>query len=192
MPTVRVLAGTGRAPTALSAYDAALAAANVHDYNLVAVSSVLPPDAEVEVVERAPDLGPVGGRLTVVEAAATVAGTGPVSAALGWTRAESGADTEGSAAAADGAGVVYEAADATGPEPVEAEVRAGLAAAREIRDWTAATEETVVATVPEDGPVEVSVGDVGEEHETPKGENAADRHTAAVALAVYGSAKPVD
>lgn len=189
MPTVRVLAGTGRAPTALSAYDAALAAANVHDYNLVAVSSVLPPDAEVEVVERAPDLGPVGGRLTVVEAAATVAGLGPVSAALGWTRAEGGARDGGKR---DGAGVVYEAADATGPEPVEAEVRAGLAAAREIRDWTAATEETVVVTVPEDGPVDVAVENVGRDSETAEQGNAADRHTAAVALAVYGSAKPVD
>lgn len=187
---MHVVRGTGRAPTALSAYDAALAAANVHDYNLVRLSSVLPPDATVEVVDVAPDVGPVGGRLHVVEAATTVAGTGPAAAALGWTRDEGGA------------GVVYEAADATGPEPVVERVRAGLEAARDLRGWTAAVEETVVASVPAGGAADVTVGGAGGRDATPRGPgggrpregegaDAPDRYTAAVALATFGGADPV-
>ncbi|PSP40313.1 pyruvoyl-dependent arginine decarboxylase, partial [Halobacteriales archaeon QH_10_70_21] len=73
MGTIRVVWGTATGPTAMASYDAALAAANVHDYNLVSVSSVIPADATVEVVGEAPDLGPAGERLTVVEGRATVA-----------------------------------------------------------------------------------------------------------------------
>src|SRR6056297_4057573 len=98
MSTIRVVWGTASGPTRMSSYDAALADANVHNYNLVAVSSVVPADAEVEAVGTAPDLGPAGERLTVVEARATRAGPGRVSAALGWTTGE------------DGPGLFYESA----------------------------------------------------------------------------------
>lgn len=72
MGHVRIVRGAGRGPTVLSSYDAALAAASVHDYNLIRVSSVLPANTTVDFVGVAPDLGPVGGKLTVVEARETV------------------------------------------------------------------------------------------------------------------------
>ena len=50
MGTIRVVRGTATGPTATASYDAALAAANVHDYNLVSVSSVIPADAYATAV----------------------------------------------------------------------------------------------------------------------------------------------
>jgi arginine decarboxylase len=122
MTTIRVAWGTATGPTALSAYDAALADANLHNYNLVRVSSVVPADAEVRAVGTAPDLGPVGSRLTVVEAAATAPGPCSVAAALGWATSDDG-------------GVFYESSGESANE-VEATVREGLAAGRDLRDWS--------------------------------------------------------
>jgi arginine decarboxylase len=85
-PAIRVVAGSAAGPTAIASYDAALADAGVHDYNLCTLSSVVPSGADIEVRDTAPDLGPIGGRLTVVQARATVEGTGRATAALGWAR----------------------------------------------------------------------------------------------------------
>lgn len=138
MKTISVVRGTGTAPTAMSAYDAALADANVHNYNLVAVSSVIPGDAAVEFAGTAPDLGPAGNRLTVVEAHANAAGPRHVSAGLGWTREP------------DGPGLFYEVADETDPGDVAARVRAGLDAGRELRDWSFSGERVETASVSAD------------------------------------------
>jgi arginine decarboxylase len=117
---VRVVWGTGTGPTALASYDAALADAGVHDYNLVTVSSVVPAGATVEAVGTASDLGPAGDRLTAVEARATAAGPEQVVAGLGWATGAS-------------AGIVYEATD--GDEgAVREELLTGLAAGTALRD----------------------------------------------------------
>ena len=123
MSTIRVVWGTGTGPTETAAYDAALADANVHNYNLVTVSSVIPAAATVEAVGTAPDLGPAGNRLTVVEAHANAAGPQTVSAALGW-------------ATGPGPGLFYEAAGDTDATDVETRVREGLDAGADLRDWT--------------------------------------------------------
>ncbi len=135
MSTIRVAWGTGTGPTEMSSYDAALADANLHNFNLVAVSSVIPADTEVEEVDVAPDLGPAGERLTVVQARATCVGPGRVSAGLGWSTSE------------DGPGLFYEAADETDPEEVAERVRTGLAAGRELRDWAFTDERIRTADV---------------------------------------------
>ncbi len=131
MSSIHVAWGAGRAPTAMSAYDAALADANLHNYNLVPVSSVIPADADVEVCEDvvAPDLGPAGNQLTVVEAHANAAGPTHISAGLGW-------------ATGPGPGLFYEVADTTDATDVEQRVRTGLDAGRDLRDWEF-TDETV-------------------------------------------------
>ncbi|MFC7046985.1 pyruvoyl-dependent arginine decarboxylase [Halobacteriaceae archaeon GCM10025711] len=138
MSTIRVVWGTGTGPTETASYDAALAAANVHNYNLVTVSSVIPADATVEAVGTAPDLGPIGNRLTVVQARATTA-TGRVSAGLGWSQT------------AEGPGLFYEAATETDEADVERRVREGLAAGRDLRDWEF-TDESVRTVTAEAGP----------------------------------------
>ncbi|TYL38458.1 pyruvoyl-dependent arginine decarboxylase [Natronococcus pandeyae] len=125
MSMIRVVWGTGSAPTAMASYDAALAAAGVENYNLVSVSSVVPAGVDVEAVGTAPDLGPVGERLTVVEARATTTGPGRASAALAWSQSID-----------DGPGLFYETAGEMDREAVERRVREGLEAGQELRDWT--------------------------------------------------------
>ena len=139
MGLIRVVWGTATAPTAMASYDAALAEANVHNYNLVSVSSVVPADATVEAVGEAPDLGPAGQRLTVVEARATVAPGEDerAVAGLGWARE------------LDGPGIFYEAAD-TDPDAVRERIAAGLAAGRELREWEFEDEGTRVVTAEAD------------------------------------------
>ena len=157
MSTIRVAWGTGTGPTEMSAYDAALADANLHNYNLVTVSSVVPADAEVEAVGTAPDLGPAGNRLTVVQAHATRAGPGHVSAALGWSLSE------------EGPGLFYESAGETDADEVAERVRAGLAAGRDLREWTFADERVeTVSTDAESG-----------------------TYASAVVVAAYGESEPI-
>ena len=124
MDVIRVVWGAGSGPTAMASYDAALADAGVHNYNLVQVSSMMPPEAEVEAVGTAGDLGEVGGRLTVVEARATATDPGHVSAGLAWAQSPDG-------------GLFYEAAGPTDAADVEERVRQGLAAGQELRSaWS--------------------------------------------------------
>ena len=133
MGVIRIVTGTGSGPTETAAYDAALAAANVHNYNLVTVSSVIPADGTVKRVEEAPDLGPAGQRLTVVEGKASVTGPGVASASLAWTTG-------------DGPGLFYESAGPTDPRTVETRAREGIEAGLELRDWTGDGIETATAT----------------------------------------------
>ena len=138
MNTIHVAGGVGVADTAMASYDAALADANLHNYNLVTVSSVIPASATLAAVGTAPDLGPAGERLTVVQARATTAGPGRVSAALGWTTSE------------DGPGLFYEAADETGREDVADRVRAGLEAGRDLREWRFTDERVETVSIDAD------------------------------------------
>ncbi|GGJ15737.1 pyruvoyl-dependent arginine decarboxylase [Halobellus salinus] len=137
MNTIRVVRGVGRAETRMASYDAALAAANIHNYNLVSVSSVIPAAATVKDVKTASDLGPAGGRLTVVEARATTGGVGTVSAGLGW-------------ATGPGPGLFYEVAGED-PAAVRRRVEAGLETGRGLREWTFDDETVAVVTADADG-----------------------------------------
>ena len=134
MGEIRIVWGTGRGPTETAAYDRALAAANVHNYNLVSVSSVIPADGTVTRVGSAPDLGPIGQRLTVVEGASTVAGPGVSSAALAWTTGE-------------GPGLFYESSGPSEPGAIERRVREGIESGLSFREWNADSIEVETATV---------------------------------------------
>lgn len=66
---IRLSAGTGTGPTELSAFDQALVKAGVANYNLIYLSSVLPPKSEVVIDEKPqPHGGEWGDRLYVVMA----------------------------------------------------------------------------------------------------------------------------
>lgn len=118
---IRLVRGTGRGPTELSAYDAALADAGVHDYNLLRLSSVIPAGPTIEQVGTAPDLGPAGEGLYVVEASAR-GEHGPQSAVLAWARSP------------EGPGVFYEAGESEPVDEVEAEAREGIESGLALRD----------------------------------------------------------
>jgi len=69
--TIRISAGVGTGRTRLSAFDAALCAAGVGDFNLVRLSSVIPPASEVVELARGERvLGRHGDRLYCVYAEA--------------------------------------------------------------------------------------------------------------------------
>ncbi|MEF8800146.1 MAG: pyruvoyl-dependent arginine decarboxylase [Halolamina sp.] len=130
MSIIHVVCGAGTGPTEKAAYDAALADVNLHNYNLVPISSVVPAEAEVVRVERAPDLGPAGNRLNVVQATATAVGPETVAAGVGWTTGP-------------GPGLFYEA-DAESEAEIIRQLERGLDAGRELRDWAFDHEETLV------------------------------------------------
>ncbi len=132
MKNIFVVRGVGHASTAMASYDAALAAANVHNYNLTTISSVIPAEATVEVVESAPDLGPIGNQLTVVEARVTTAESEQVAAGLGWTTGS-------------GPGLFYEATG-TDPEIVRQTVSDGLSSGATLRDWSVDNRQVIIET----------------------------------------------
>lgn len=119
--TIELVWGTGEGATGLSAFDAALANAGVHNYNLVTLSSVIPRDDCVEMTgthNRRWDVGDLVATV-IAENESTVTGE-TISAGLGWARAEEG-------------GIFYEAT-AESPENVEVLLKQGLETAKEIRD----------------------------------------------------------
>lgn len=137
MSVIRLVWGSASGPTELASYDAALAEAGVHNYNLLRLSSVIPAGPSIEAVGTAPDLGPVGEELHVVESAATAAPGETAAAGVGWARSESGR------------GIFYEV-HGEDPETVREEIETGLAAGRELRDWDFQEQEVVVEDVAAD------------------------------------------
>lgn len=86
---IQVAAGTGEGHTTLSAFDAALRAAGVANYNLIQLSSIIPPGAEVMVADGpiADQPGKWGDRLYVVKADKRVETEGEEAwAAIGWVQ----------------------------------------------------------------------------------------------------------
>ena len=167
MSVIRVVWGTASGPTELAAYDAALGEAGVGDYNLVTLSSVIPAGPILEVVGEAPDLGPPGEELRVVQSKAVASPAGSdgdrgetVAAGIGWARSE------------EGPGIFYEVAGADA-ERVRAEIETGLDAGKAQRDWSFVDEEVVVG--------EATAGTTG----------ADDAYAAAVVQATYGESRPL-
>jgi arginine decarboxylase len=137
MEPIRVVWGSATGPTAMSSFDAALAEAGVHDYNLVTLSSVVPPDATVEAVGTAPALGPTGEGLYCVETRKTLppGADGEAVAGLGWARD------------AEGRGLFYEASG-TDSGAVREVVERGLSHGMDVRGWTPVDRDVVVETAP--------------------------------------------
>lgn len=133
MGTVRVVRTKGVGPTRIAAYDAALAAVDLHNYNLVPVSSIIPASASVETVDSLPDLGPAGHQLWVVEAKAV--NSRPVSAGLAWVKPS------------DDSGVIYEAAGPTNIETIRERLRCGLTRGLQLRSRDIETESLKSLTI---------------------------------------------
>lgn len=83
---IRLSAGVGRAPTELAAFDAALRDVAVANFNLVRLSSVIPPGTRLEVcTEPVRPAGEWGDRLYVVVAEWRTAVVGDEAwAGIGW------------------------------------------------------------------------------------------------------------
>ena len=83
---IRVSAGAGTGPTRLAAFDSALDAAGVFGFNIIRLSSVIPPYAEVAVVPGPEQVeGTVGDVVYCVYAAAYASTPGDQAwAGVGW------------------------------------------------------------------------------------------------------------
>lgn len=139
---LEIVWGTGEGETSLSAFDAALSAAGIHNYNLVTLSSVIPDGATVEPTgthERAWDVGEVVS-VVMAKNESTVPGE-TIAAGLGW------------ATAAEGGIFFEEVADS--PSNVEEFVTRGVRTAKDTRgtwDWEAGIDRQIVDhTVAENG-----------------------------------------
>lgn len=133
MSVIRVVWGTGTARTAKGSFDRALAEAGIHQYNLRGLSSVVPADTTIDIVGTAPDLGPTGNVIDVVEARQTSPPGTRASAGLAW------------ACGPSGAGIFYEATDHD-PESVTELLQAGIETGCSIRSFDDADIETQVST----------------------------------------------
>lgn len=89
---IPVASAVGFGPTELSAFDDALVRAGVADRNLLCLSSVLPPGADVTVVDSIDDCpGGWGDRLYVVMAEARTSTVGELACAgIGWVQDDTG------------------------------------------------------------------------------------------------------
>lgn len=90
--TIYVVRGIGTGRTALSAFDAALGDAGAADFNLVRLSSVIPPGSRVvELDGRHPIMGNHGDRLYCVYAAGYATRPGDVAlAGIAWALKKDG------------------------------------------------------------------------------------------------------
>lgn len=91
MKEIRITKGTGSGPTPLSAFDAALYAAGIGNYNLIHLSSVIPPN-HIPVLRQVEDnerVDTYGTRLYLVYAAQTISTRGMSAySGLGWVLTE--------------------------------------------------------------------------------------------------------
>ena len=88
---VSVTWGTGEGATPLAAFDAALEAAGLHNYNLIHMSSIIPPGSRVCRGSSSPADDHYGHRLYVVVARQTVREAGhEASAGLAWAQRPDG------------------------------------------------------------------------------------------------------
>ncbi|MFT4944521.1 MAG: arginine decarboxylase [Halovenus sp.] len=131
---IRVVWGEGVGPTEKASFDAALADAGLHQYNLRRLSSVIPGDTTVESAGTAPSLGPTGNVLDVVLAEQTSQPGARASAGLAW-------------ASNAGGGVFYEVGD-TDPETVAELLRAGIERGLALRNIDEPVETRVVTADP--------------------------------------------
>jgi arginine decarboxylase len=115
---IDIVWGAGQGNTTISAFDAALADAGIADFNLILLSSVIPPDAEVKKIGRFSGKG-VGMVLPVVLARSS--GTGHQVAGLGWTTSPQG-------------GLLFESCGRTRQE-IEEDIEKGLTDMMNRRSW---------------------------------------------------------
>ncbi|MFB6186805.1 MAG: pyruvoyl-dependent arginine decarboxylase [Halobacteriaceae archaeon] len=134
MNSILIVWGTGTGQTAMASYDAALQSANIHNYNLIQLSSVIPSGTEINEKGVAPDLGEVGDRLFVVEARKTASGPDEASASLAWATGPKG-------------GILYEAAGEAPEDVIANRARKGVEQGKELRKWSFTAESSRTTSI---------------------------------------------
>ena len=140
---IRIASGAARGPTQLGAFDAALQRAGVENYNLIPLSSVIPPGAVLERARITTPPSEYGHRLYVVLAKHETSQVGEEAwAGLGWTQ-----ESE------SGRGLFVEI-HGSSRRAVEVEINATLDGMKQSRPYDYGKNESeIVGTVCEDDPV---------------------------------------
>lgn len=128
---IRIVQGAALGQTAKASFDAALADANIHNYNLISVSSIIPHDQSVEISGTAPDLGPIGNGVRVVGARKTAPPQTSASAGIIWGLTP------------DGHGLFYEDSG-TDKKDIAHRLKTGIEAGRDLREWTFTQTDSVI------------------------------------------------
>ncbi len=88
---IKVTAGKAEGATLIDAFDAALKEANIHNYNIIHLSSVIPFGSIVEEGKPSPNINQIGHRLYAVLSEMRVDEKGKYACAgLGWVQNEKG------------------------------------------------------------------------------------------------------
>jgi len=146
---IRVAWGAGAAEMPMASFDAALAEAGAHQYNIRELSSVIPAGVAVETPGRLPVLGAPGTAVDAVLARRTSPPGEPAVAGLAWAR---GAEEDEPL----GVGTFYETGG-TNRDRVRERLRTGIARGAALRDIDPVEPEFRVV---ETGPTEHHVSAV--------------------------------
>jgi len=120
--TIRIAWGSSEGPTKISSFDGALNKAGIHNLNLINLSSIIPPRADVVEVGRIQQKEPVGSIGKVVMS--HIEGVNCwITSGLGWAVAEEG-------------GILVEGAKEGRSVDCKGEIRKGLENMMERRSWT--------------------------------------------------------
>jgi arginine decarboxylase len=133
--TIRLALGTGEGPTELAAFDAALTDAGVANYNLLCLSSVIPPNARIVLAKHRAAADDHGRRLYVVMSQMRQSARGrQAHAGIGWVQ-------QGD----DGPGLFVELHD-DDRDRLDADLHATLDAMRPYRDIAFGPAHTQIAS----------------------------------------------
>lgn len=88
MRNITVTKGIGIGPTKIAAFDAALFNAGIADFNLIRLSSIIPPDSEISIQKYTKNDLDFGNKLYLVYASEIQSEVGKAAwAGIGWVRA---------------------------------------------------------------------------------------------------------
>jgi len=121
---IDIVWGKSEGKTRLSAFDGALVKAGIHNFNLIPLSSVIPPQSVVHEIGRYESSHRIGEILYVVIATfGSQKSNALISAGLGWVQTQEG-------------GLLIESKGEFSREECEEEIRTGLTEMMEARGWS--------------------------------------------------------
>jgi arginine decarboxylase len=129
---IDIVWGKSEGKTLLSAFDRALLNAGIHNFNLIPLSSVIPPQSVIHETGAYTSSGRVGEILyVVISSLSSPKSNALISAGLGWVQTQEG-------------GLLIESKGEFSREECEEEIRVGLTEMMEARKWSGEIKMKVI------------------------------------------------
>ena len=129
---IDIVWGESEGKTLLSAFDRALLNAGIHNFNLIPLSSVIPPQSVIHETGTYTSSDRVGEILyVVISSLSSHKSNALISAGLGWVQTQEG-------------GLLIESKGEFSREECEEEIRVGLTDMMEAREWSGKIEMKVI------------------------------------------------